>query len=742
MDRKEIFRIRLITLFLTFLVLIPSLLSGAEWTSFTSFKNVRKMRLIQSQIFAATSGGIIILSDPTARGIELTNLDGLGTTDIFDIISDNSSQLWVAGDSRLVRFGGPNPRQFLFFDNNDDLFSPLTIADDGDYLWVGTEIGLILFSKLTDDGQIQDSYQLFSNLNPSPLVTDVLIIGDSIWLASSSGLAVANKTNFTALKDRNNWTTFSVLSNPELGTDTVLQVAAFEGEMYIGTTRGLFRLDRNPADTTFTQLSAGSITNVTDMHIDNDSLFIYNSAGLSALKSGVVNSIATTGLPSSPVAGINDGILRWVGVAGGGIYSSSGGSFSEYAFTGLPDNDITDVVIGLTGQLSILFIAGPAATLQTDSSWKEHQFTVGDRGISIITDSSGILWSGVWGPGIWSIDDTILTQYTDVAGSPTSLDGVADNVVVTFGLYADKNYLYATSFLARNGNPLSIARLSNIDAPSGWTSFGQSDGIIDNWIVSLDVFDGSVAIGSGVAGVFICYVGPDPFDKSDDFCTQFVEGFNNGNLISNTVRIVKYSPDGVLWVGTNFGISRFDRGIDRFVDVQIPATVEFGPDITAIDFDSRGNVWIGARNGLARIDATSGEFSLMTDLNSDLVSSNVRSLTVDRRTNTLWVGTDRGLSRLLSQTGENTSIVDDIVPYPNPFIIKSSNDLLRFNSSKALSARIFTTAGELVAEFNVNQPWDGRNNSGRPCASGVYLYLVTDEDGNIGRGKFLLVREQ
>ncbi|RMF96644.1 MAG: T9SS C-terminal target domain-containing protein, partial [Planctomycetota bacterium] len=259
----------------------------------------------------------------------------------------------------------------------------------------------------------------------------------------------------------------------------------------------------------------------------------------------------------------------------------------------------------------------------------------------------------------------------------------------------------------------------------------------DHWLV--------IGSGSGTGGVYRCYLGPDPFDKSDDFCLQYLEPFSQGNLISNTVRVVRFSPQGELWVGTNFGISRFDPGLGvngLFVDVDIPPDVVFGPDITALDFDTRGNVWVGAANGLGRFDAATGEFTLYTSLNSGLVSDNVRSITVDHRTNDVWVGTAGGLSLVKTNSGKITANVTDVTAFPNPYVIRSNDDLLRFNFIDDAPVRIYSTAGELVAETTVNRSWDGRNQSGRECASGVYMFVITAADGTVGRGKFLLVRER
>jgi len=212
----------------------------------------------------------------------------------------------------------------------------------------------------------------------------------------------------------------------------------------------------------------------------------------------------------------------------------------------------------------------------------------------------------------------------------------------------------------------------------------------------------------------------------------------DSGLISNNIRVVKFSPEGNLWVGTNFGLSRWD--LDRFADVTPPPGI--GPDITALAFDGRGNLWIGSRNGLARVDGATGAFTVYTTHNSDLVSDDIANLTLDPITGDLYVATPAGISILRSGVSRFTSQIEDVIAYPNPFVVRSESDRLNFNFSKKGTVRLFTVAGELVAQFPVNTPWDGRNQKGQQVASGVYVYILTDKDGNVGRGKVLLVREE
>jgi ligand-binding sensor domain-containing protein len=274
----------------------------------------------------------------------------------------------------------------------------------------------------------------------------------------------------------------------------------------------------------------------------------------------------------------------------------------------------------------------------------------------------------------------------------------------------------------------------------GWTALDVSDGLNGSQMVSIDEYNGAIAVGSGLAGAFYYYYGSDPFDKSDDSVVHYYLDQSNFRyrIISDVVRVVRFSPKGELWVGTNYGISRFDLGFESFVNVDLPAGL--GPDITAIEFDSRGNVWIGARNGLGRVDYLNGDISVYTTDNSGLLDNHVSNLTFDDQTGDLYVSTSSGLSVVLSTTGLPTDDITAAYAFPNPYVIQSSNDLLNFNFSGNARLRVFTVAGELVAE-RPTPVWDGRNSAGVTVASGVYLYVLTDDEGNTGRGKFLLVRQ-
>jgi hypothetical protein len=712
--------------------------ASSDWTSFTSLGDVRRMRVIDDTLWFATGGGLLGVTDGATPGTVFDNLSSIGTTDVRDIISDASGQKWVAAFGRLVKFNSESSSPYLFLDNDNHPFNLYCVADDGNYLWVGTQLGLVLFSKTVDGGQIQDSYGLFGSLNAFPSVLDIRIQGDSIWIGTSAGMAVADKSSLELLKSPASWHAFSRAEFPVLGSDTAKRVASFENSIYVETQTGVFRLDRSSTDTTMTRIPVGSGYFFTDLVVDHDSLFIYSGEGIAAVKYGIATRLFAPGLPSPPRTGISFMNARWLGLLGNAIYSSVSGAFAVYPFTGMPDNNVTSVVVNRRGDITALYYRNGAAKL-SDNGWTSVSFDVGDHSMALIADSSGNDWAGTWGNGLWRIKpDDSLKKFDESNSTLRGISGVPTYSVVR-GLATDGRYIFAACYRARNGYPVAIGNLGDIDNPASWDSLGISDGISDTFVVSIDYWNGYLAVATETNGLYRCYIGPDPADRTDDTVRLLTS--DNTFLRSNAVRVVKFSPEGELWAGTNFGLSRFDPGLGvngAFVNVDLPAGI--GPDITDIEFDSRSNVWVGANNGAARIDAVTGDITLYSAQNSGLVSDEVHSISYDSFSGAVYFATSAGISRLRSAVGVPTASLKGVLAFPNPFVVRSSNDVVGFNYAGKFSLRIFSMAGELVRETDLNT-WDGRNQSGDYVASGVYFFVLTAVDGSVGRGKVLLVRQ-
>jgi len=83
--------------------------------------------------------------------------------------------------------------------------------------------------------------------------------------------------------------------------------------------------------------------------------------------------------------------------------------------------------------------------------------------------------------------------------------------------------------------------------------------------------------------------------------------------------------------------------------------------------------------------------------------------------------------------------------YPNPWRSdKHSGNPITFGQLVVGGTiKIFTMSGHEVKEIPVTgstMPWDLTNNSGAKVASGIYMYLITDGQGNKGKGKVAVIK--
>jgi hypothetical protein len=126
------------------------------------------------------------------------------------------------------------------------------------------------------------------------------------------------------------------------------------------------------------------------------------------------------------------------------------------------------------------------------------------------------------------------------------------------------------------------------------------------------------------------------------------------------------------------------------------------------------------------------------------VSNDIRNITYDIYTGDIYIATAAGISKVPSDIGPPAHEVEDVLAFPNPYVIDNKDDVLKFNYAGVGQVTIYNTAGETVRELKIDPAfdsyWDGLNQNGEPVASGVYLFVITDVEGNVGRGKFVLIR--
>jgi len=101
-----------------------------------------------------------------------------------------------------------------------------------------------------------------------------------------------------------------------------------------------------------------------------------------------------------------------------------------------------------------------------------------------------------------------------------------------------------------------------------------------------------------------------------------------------------------------------------------------------------------------------------------------------------------------SATATITLVVGDlgaVRTYPNPWRAdKDAGIKVTFSQLTGdATVKVFDLAGRLIKDLgsaNGTTTWDLTNTSGEPVASGLYLYLVTNDSGQMTRGKLAIIR--
>lgn len=185
----------------------------------------------------------------------------------------------------------------------------------------------------------------------------------------------------------------------------------------------------------------------------------------------------------------------------------------------------------------------------------------------------------------------------------------------------------------------------------------------------------------------------------------------------------------------------------RFVQVKVPRNdgtnladyLLAGLEITAIAVDGGGRKWFGTKgNGVYLISADNMmQLQHFITTNSNLLSNNIQSVSINHATGEVFFATDKGLCSYMSDATKAVDSPDDnsTYAYPNPVKPGYTGPVTIVGLSLNADVKIVTTNGVLVAEGTSNGGtfvWDGKDKNGKRVASGVYMVQSADENGDNG----------
>ncbi|MBR4897721.1 MAG: Por secretion system protein [Prevotella sp.] len=210
--------------------------------------------------------------------------------------------------------------------------------------------------------------------------------------------------------------------------------------------------------------------------------------------------------------------------------------------------------------------------------------------------------------------------------------------------------------------------------------------------------------------------------------------------------------EGNIWIATTVGpfvIESNSIGSASPSIIQVKVPRNDGTDyadylmatahINTMVIDGAGRKWFGTLdNGIYLISADNmEEIEHFTIDNSPLLSNGVNSLAINNETGELFIGTDVGLCSYMTDatTAVNEISKDNVYAFPNPVVAGYEGLITVRGFALDSDVKILSTSGKLIAQGRSNGgtfTWDGRDQSGRRVASGVYMVAAATSDGKKG----------
>jgi hypothetical protein len=171
-----------------------------------------------------------------------------------------------------------------------------------------------------------------------------------------------------------------------------------------------------------------------------------------------------------------------------------------------------------------------------------------------------------------------------------------------------------------------------------------------------------------------------------------------------------------------------------------------GQDISCIKVDGSNNKWVGTLgSGLYYFneDGTQTIYHF-TKENSPLPSNDISDITIDGKTGIVYVASSAGLLGFKGNATDSSENMDDVYAFPNPVNLKKHNFVTIRGLMEGVNIKIVDVEGNLVYETNSKGgsiDWDLTAFGRYKVASGVYIALITNEDGsNTQTTKILVIK--
>jgi ligand-binding sensor domain-containing protein len=766
------------TIYLVICLLLSTWLTTAQssqrvWNYHLS--NIRTFEVVKGdgKIYFLSEGGIFYYNLADNSVNSLSKINGLSGSDIKGIdYSHSTKSLIVFYENSVVDVVFDNGRIYTLADiqrknisGNKQIYNA-TCYEGFCYLACGFGIVVIDLHNL----EIKDSFIIGDN-GEYMEVFDVALDGENIYAGTPKGIKYAS-LNSPNLLDYSNW---HYIESKFVESHNYNMLNYGAGRLWAVHQSKLWHGDRTISrhgeDLWYPEFQKISVVNNLKLCSDYQVLTGKNNNDVNTLyihsqNTGPVLELTeypfeTEGIPILPRAGIidDDGTV-WIADYNYGAIRLKNNQFDRIT----PDGPIDNSAFSMKYSNNKLWVAGGGRNLTWSNIYKgliiqsysggkwQYINKVSNPELTNFWDVTQILpypgnpnriLAATWGGGILEFDNgKLIGQYNE---ENSTLKNIQPGYYLRVGgMEFDK---HGNLWVANS----EVEDVLHMKKPDGsWKSFYLPE-IAYNYKIGkiLVTSKDQVWIIVPRESTYGLYVMSTDGTKRKhlDVVSYFSNGTEEVFVNMNNVFDIVEDNKGRIWVGTSKGVAVYnypDRifsedpfyasqpGVDRKDGIYHPLLAQ--AMVTSIVVDGGNLKWCGTRNaGLFLIseDGTDELLNYTTD-NSSLISNSIISLEYDGKNGIMYVGTERGLVSVQTDSKDAFERFTNVYAYPNPVRSNYQGSIYITGMMENTNVKITTISGRLVYETTSvggQAVWDGTDYAGNRVHTGVYLALCASEDG-------------
>jgi hypothetical protein len=715
-------------------------------------KNVQDIIMTDGGFWCATTGGVFYYSSIQNEFTTLHKSDGLKGLTLTSATIDVQGRIWFGSADGVIDILNQTDRSLNvildIFNSNQTNKRINDLSVSSDTIIVSSDFGVSLISA--NSFLFYDTFFKFGNFTTNTKVNSALKY-NLFYVCTDEGIAI-QKPGAINLSAPESWNVYS--SAEGLPSDKTLKAGLFQNNIIVSTDKGFSRFVNNTWNNFISELSN---TRIDDFQISGDSLLILSQNKIylyyNSILTELFNSlISLTSIEFRKNYGIvcasTNGALYLNDQLIGEYLSPNAPPVNQFpsmsvdvnsTFWSASGKDVTGVgYYTYDGDTWKFYNTSNTPELPANSVY--HAFAMGNTA-----------YLGTWGSGFLEVNGDNKKLFNK---DNTGMQGIPDNpnflVITGFGNDSRDN-LWVLNYWAVDRNTLSMRTPDSV-----WYHFtipaAQNLILDEHYNLVIDPYDTKWFSCSNASRLGLFYLNEnktyeDPSDDKSDYLTT-VDGLN-----TNDIRDIVVDRRGDVWAATSLGVNVITNTSSVLSSGSSSLRISSvfvlrQQSVNAIAVDPLNQKWIGTNEGLLLVNSDGSRLlASFTAQNSALLSNQIRSIAIDENKGIVYVGTDDGLTSFETPFIKPLESFDKLFVYPNPFNIKSGENLLTIDGLiRDTDIKILTINGALVIEFSSpggrTAYWDGKDDKGELVSTGVYIIVAFDSEGNnVVTGKVAVLRE-